>query len=92
MTPLEYIRAGRAFIGFEVDDELLPYMVKKYGTDCWVYASDIPHAHRKPDSAKYVLKRPDLSDAAKRRILWEGTLKLYDIEAPVMEKVAAKAK
>ena len=56
---LEYIQNGRIFIGFEVDDQLLPYMVEKYGADCWVYASDIPHAHRKPDSAKHVLRRSD---------------------------------
>jgi len=83
MTPLEYIQAGRIFIGFEVDDELLPYMVDKYGTDCWVYASDIPHAHRKPDSAKHVLNRADLSQAAKDRILWEGTARLYGLESPL---------
>ena len=82
MTPLEYIQAGRIFIGFEVDDELLPYMVDKYGTDCWVYASDIPHAHRKPDSAKHVLERADLSQAAKDRILWEGTARLYGLGSP----------
>ena len=83
MTPIEYIRAGRIFIGFEVDDDLLPYMVDKYGTDCWVYASDIPHAHRKPDSARYVLDRPDLPDAVKQRILWEGTARLYGFDSPL---------
>ena len=83
MTPIEYIRAGRVFIGFEVDDDLLPYMADKYGTDCWVYASDIPHAHRKPDSPRYVLDRPDLTDAVKQRILWQGTSRLYGFEPPV---------
>ena len=83
MSPEEYIKAGRIFIGFEVNDGLLPYMVDKYGTDCWVYASDIPHAHRKPDSAKYVLNRADLSDVAKQRILWEGTARLYGLESPL---------
>ena len=83
MTPIEYIQAGRIFIGFEVDDDLLPYMIDKYGTDCWVYASDIPHAHRKPDSPSYILNRPDLPDAAKQRILWEGTARLYGFESPV---------
>jgi predicted TIM-barrel fold metal-dependent hydrolase len=82
MTPMEYIKAGRIFIGFEVDDDLLPYMVGKYGTDCWVYASDIPHAHRIPDSARHVLNRSDLSDAVKQRILWQGTAKLYGFEPP----------
>ena len=83
MTPIEYIQAGRIFIGFEVDDELLPYMVNKYGTDCWVYASDIPHAHRIPGSPRYVLNRSDLPDSAKKRILWEGTARLYGFESPL---------
>lgn len=83
MTPLEYIQAGRIYIGYECDDDLLPYMVGKYGTDCWVYASDIPHAHRKPDSARHILNRPDLPDAAKRRILWEGTARLYGFDSPL---------
>ena len=83
MTPIEYIKAGRIYIGFEVDDDLLPYMVEKYGTDCWVYASDIPHAHRIPDSPRHVLNRTDLSDAVKQRILWEGTSRLYGFDSPV---------
>jgi len=83
MTPLEYIQDGRIFIGFEIDDQLLPYMVDKYGTDCWVYASDIPHAHRKPDSARHVLNRTDLPQVAKDRILWEGTARLYGLESPL---------
>jgi predicted TIM-barrel fold metal-dependent hydrolase len=85
MTPKEYMAAGRVFVGFEVDDELLPYMVNKYGTDCWVYASDFPHAHRKTDSPSFVLNRTDLSDAAKDRILWEGTARLYGLESPLTQ-------
>ena len=89
MTPMEYIKAGRIFIGFEVDDDLLPYMVNKYGTDCWVYASDIPHAHRKPDSPKFVLNRTDLSDTAKEKILWHGTARLYGLDLPESKNAAA---
>lgn len=81
-TPMEYIKDGRIFIGFEVDDDLLPYMVSKYGTDCWVYASDIPHAHRVPDSPRYIRDRADLTDEQKERILWKGTCGLYGIPAP----------
>ncbi len=89
MTPKEYIEAGRIYIGFEVDDDLLPYMVEKYGTDCWVYASDIPHSHRIPDSAKHVLNRNDLSDEAKSKILWEGTSRLYGFDSPVAARSVA---
>ena len=48
-----------------------------------VYASDIPHAHRIPNSARYVLDRADLGEAAKGRILWEGTARLYGFESPL---------
>ncbi len=87
-TPLEYIRDGRIFIGFEVDDDLLPYMVNKYGTDCWVYASDIPHAHRVPDSPKYIMGRDDLTAEQKSRILWKGASELYGL--PVPERAGAR--
>jgi predicted TIM-barrel fold metal-dependent hydrolase len=81
-TPLEYIKDGRIFIGFEVDDQLLPYMVGKYGTDCWVYASDIPHAHRIPDSPNFLMNRTDLTQEQKDRIIWKGTTELYGLKAP----------
>ena len=86
---MEYIKAGRIFIGFEVDDDLLLYMVNKYGTDCWVYASDIPHAHRKPDSPKFILNRTDLPDTAKEKILWHGTARLYGLDLPDSKNAAA---
>lgn len=82
MTPLEYIQAGRIFIGFEVDDDLLPYMVDKYGVGCWTYASDIPHTHRKVHSAQMLMDRADLPDDVKRRLLHEGTAKLYGLDVP----------
>ncbi|MGA2395735.1 MAG: amidohydrolase family protein [Candidatus Lustribacter sp.] len=82
MTPLEYMQAGRIFINFEIDDELLPYMVNRYGIDCWMYAADLPHAHRKTNAVRSVLDRPDLPDEAKKRILWEGTSRLYGFQLP----------
>ena len=89
MMPLEYMKSGRVFMGFEVNDKLLPYMVEHYGVECFTYASDIPHAHRKPFSAQYILNRPDLPEAVKPRILWEGTARLYGFEAPVGKGAAA---
>jgi hypothetical protein len=90
MTPMEYMKADRIFVGFEVNDGLLPYMAEKYGVECWTYASDIPHAHRKTFSARYILNRPDLSDEVKSRILWEGTARLYGFDAPVVSGVMGK--
>ena len=49
----------------------------------WVYASDIPRAHRKPDSPQYVLDRPDLPVAAKERIPWLKTARLCGFDLPL---------
>jgi hypothetical protein len=82
MTPIEYIKSGRVYLGFEVDDQLLPYMVSKYGLDCWTYASDIPHAHRKPDAANMLLSRKDMPEGVAARMLVEGTASLYGLDIP----------
>ena len=64
-------------------------MINKYGPECWVYASDIPHAHRLVDSPKHVLNRPDVPEEAKDKILWHGTAKLYELDLAAAKTVAA---
>ena len=90
MKPIEYIKEGRIFLGFEVDDELLPYMLNKYGHDCFVYASDFPHSHRIPDSPRYLLNRADIPQEAKDKILWHGTAELYGLPNPLKGAAAAE--
>ncbi|MEK9848231.1 MAG: amidohydrolase family protein [Rhodospirillaceae bacterium] len=90
MKPIEYIKEGRIFLGFEVDDDLLPYMLEKYGYDCFVYASDIPHSHRITDSPKYLLNRDDIPQEAKDTILWSGTAELYGLPKPFQSIAAAE--
>ena len=90
MKPIEYIKEGRIFLGFEVDDDLLPYMLEKYGYDCFVYASDIPHSHRITDSPKFLLNRDDIPQKAKDTILWSGTADLYDLPKPFQSVAAAE--
>ena len=82
MTPEEYIKSGRIYVGFEVEDEALPYMVERWGLDCWLYASDIPHAHRILDAGNHFMGREDLADDAKRKLLVDNTAAFYGLPVP----------
>ena len=78
----DYIRRGQVFFGFEVDEDILSYMVDKYGPDCWLYASDIPHAHRRLNSPVRLQERTDLSEEAKRQLLVDNTASFYGLPLP----------
>jgi predicted TIM-barrel fold metal-dependent hydrolase len=82
LMPGEHIKAGRLFFGYEVNDAMLPYNVQRWGPDCWLYATDIPHAHRVMDSTGYLLQREDLSPEAKRKLLVDNTAVFYGLPLP----------
>jgi predicted TIM-barrel fold metal-dependent hydrolase len=79
MKPDEYVRAGRVHFGFEVEDAMLSYVVQRWGPDPWLYASDIPHAHRILNATSEVLGRKDLSEEAKRKLLIDNTARFYGL-------------
>jgi predicted TIM-barrel fold metal-dependent hydrolase len=79
MTPDEYIKAGRVFLGFEVNEAMLPYVIDRWGADCWVYASDIPHGHRILDSPGYLMGRTDVPEDAKQKLLRDNVAKFYGL-------------
>ena len=78
----DYIRAGRVFVGFEVDEEMVPYVLQRWGEDCWVYASDIPHGHRILSAPQQFMNRPDISAQAKRKLLIDNTARFYGLPIP----------
>ena len=82
MTPDEYIKAGRVFLGFEVDEQMLPYVIERWGPDCWVYASDIPHGHRIVDSPGQLMARADVPEHAKQKLLRDNTASFYGLKLP----------
>lgn len=82
LMPEEYIKRGQLFFGYEVDEEMLPYVVQRWGPDCWLYASDIPHAHRIIDSTHYLLQREGLGEEAKRKLLVDNTASFYGLPLP----------
>ena len=84
-TPEDYIKAGRIFVGFEVDEPILPAIIQEYGDDFLFYASDIPHAHRMPHASEFFERRTDVSEESKRKLLIDNGARLFGLPlaAPV---------
>ena len=74
--PKEYIERGQIYFGFEVDEKLLPFAVEEFGDQCWVYGSDIPHGNRLYGAVDVFLKRNDISEESKRKLLIDNTARL----------------
>ena len=76
MLPSEYFRR-QGFCAVECDEEFVVHVVDAIGDDTLVTTTDYPHGDSKyPDSMNRFLALP-LSDATKRRILWDNVLRLY---------------
>jgi len=78
--PKEYIERGQIYFGFEVDEKLLPFAIEEFGDQCWVYGSDIPHGDRLYGAVDVFLKRNDISEAGKRKLLVDNTARFYGLE------------
>lgn len=79
--PEEYIRRGQIYFGFEVDEKLLPFALEEFGDECWLYGSDIPHGDRLYDSVGVFLKRTDVTDASKQKLLVDNVARFYNLDA-----------
>ena len=60
-------------------------MVKALGDDSWVISTDWPHDDSGyPHAMDTFLALPGLSDASRRKILWDNGARLYGLEAPTI--------
>ena len=81
MKPSEYFRRN-CWLSVEADEDLARQYIEVLGADNLVFSTDYPHADSKyPRAVRSFLDLP-LSDADKRKILWDNWSRLYDIEAP----------
>jgi predicted TIM-barrel fold metal-dependent hydrolase len=79
ICPKEYIERGQIYFGFEVDEKLLPFAVEEFGDQCWVYGSDIPHGNRLYGAVDVFLKRNDISEESKQKLLVDNTARFYGV-------------
>jgi predicted TIM-barrel fold metal-dependent hydrolase len=76
MPPSEYFRR-QGFCATECDEELVGHVVQLVGDDNLVTTTDYPHGDAKyPGAMDRFLSLP-LSDASKKKILWDNVLRLY---------------
>ncbi len=79
LLPKQYIERGQFYFGFEVDEKLLPFAIEEFGDGCWVYGSDIPHGDRLYGAVDVFMKRTDISEATKQKLLVDNTARFYGL-------------
>jgi predicted TIM-barrel fold metal-dependent hydrolase len=81
--PSEYFKR-QCFIGTDVDEDLLPSVIEDIGDDNIVVSTDYPHVDGAyPHAVETFLALGGVSDASKRKILWDNCARLYNLEASV---------
>ena len=78
--PSEYVASGRVYVSFDPDDAMLPYCMERFGDNMWLFAADYPHWDTLfPNATKEVRERVDISEAQKRKVLFDNTNKFYGL-------------
>jgi predicted TIM-barrel fold metal-dependent hydrolase len=76
---MEYIKRGNIFFSTEVEDEILPNVLKLAGEGQVIFGSDMPHGDRERCAARMLQERTDISESAKASILDTNPARLYGI-------------
>ncbi len=76
--PLDWFRAGRAFVTCEVDEDP-PYFLRHLGEDSIMIASDYPHGDPSADwtFVDLLRARTDVSEQAKEKMLGVNAARLF---------------
>ena len=73
----EHLAAGRLFLGVEANDAMLTHELELLGDGQILYSSDFPHGEGRDDAAIEIIQRTDITDAQKRKILYDNAVGLY---------------
>ena len=73
----DYVKSGRIFIAAEADDKMLHQLFELIGEDHVLFSSDFPHGEGRENAALEILERSDLSEAQKRKLLYDNTVRLF---------------
>jgi predicted TIM-barrel fold metal-dependent hydrolase len=81
MAPSAYFRR-QCYIALDVDEEPAVETINRLGADYFVVSTDYPHSDGAfPEAMQQFLGLP-LTDAARRKILWDNCARLYKIDTP----------
>lgn len=76
---MEYVRRGTLYFSAEVEDLLLPQVMKLVGEQQIVMGTDMPHGDRERFVARLLQERNDINESAKTNILEQNPARLYRI-------------
>ena len=74
----ELFERNNMFVACEADEDV-PYLTRWIGEDHILFGSDMPHGDREPYAARELLKRDDIPESAKRKILEDNPRRFYRI-------------
>jgi predicted TIM-barrel fold metal-dependent hydrolase len=74
--------SAKCYISADPDDPGIKLVIETLGDDNIVTATDFghPEGRRYATAVKELLELPQVSDASKRKIMWDNALKLYPIQ------------
>lgn len=78
MKPSEYFRR-QCWVSVEPDEAPAKYTIEELGSDQLVFSTDYPHGDSKYPHAVEAFFELDLSDDAKRKILWDNCARFYAV-------------
>lgn len=81
MKPSEYLLRN-CWLSVEADEETVIQYVDRFGDRNLVFSTDYPHADSKFPHAIDAFRTLPLSEASKKRILWDNWSRLYGVAAP----------
>jgi predicted TIM-barrel fold metal-dependent hydrolase len=79
-VPSQYLKDGNLYIACEAEDRILPTVLSMWGEDRVMLSSDMPHAELRENAKEEMLRRTDLGEATKRKILVENARAFYGIK------------
>jgi predicted TIM-barrel fold metal-dependent hydrolase len=93
VKPSEHITSGRIFFHTELSEVGLGWAVQRTRDDIYFCASDFPHEPKDefPEGIEELLERKDLSEEAKRKVLWDSSVRLYNLDEAELRSPSARA-
>jgi predicted TIM-barrel fold metal-dependent hydrolase len=79
--PSDYLKPGsNLFFSVEAGEKSLAEVVRRFGDDNIVFASDLPHWDAEyPENLHSIQKRSDLSESTKTKVLADNVRRLYGL-------------
>lgn len=91
--PSQHLRSERVFIHAEVDEDGLANAVRAFSEDAFICASDYPHEpkHAFPHELEEFEERADISESAKRKMLWDNPIRMFNLNETEIKQAAGMA-